>query len=309
MFPGGHFFPETAVAAVLAGLERRADALDHHNGQAARMRSLRAWPPGPVSVALPAGHVHVWLTAIDDGTERRVENLLDTLSADELARADRFRFSRDRQMFVVTRAVLRRLIGRYSGVAPSEVHFSYGLWGKPSLGVAGAGPEGLRFNVSHSGDLALLAFARGRDVGVDLERERPIPEGHAIAESQFSTRERAVLLRHAPAERSRAFLGCWTRKEALLKATGNGLSIPLDTFEVTLAPGEAAWPLQATTGPEEASRWSLVDLTPAPGFAAALAVEGHATGIACWTYDDHRVLSLERRKRFFGDHAAPDSAP
>jgi 4'-phosphopantetheinyl transferase len=235
---------------------------------------------------LGANEVHIWLAALD---VLPLSTLLNGLSPDESARADRFHFARDKQRFVAARGVLRHLLGRYLDVAPGALRFDYGPRGKPSL-AAGAWPGGLRVNVSHSGGLALLGFARERELGVDLEFERPVPDAESIAQRYFSPREAAVLGWLTPADRPAAFFRCWTRKEAFIKATGDGLSRPLDAFDVTLAPGEPARLLRVDGEPPEAARWWMVGLEPAEGFAAAVAVEGRPASLGCWQWKD----SLER---------------
>jgi len=245
------------------------------------MRAPR-WPRGPAGPELLDGDVHVWLAPVGD---LPVDALVAHLSPDERARGDRFVFERDRRSFVACRGLLRRLLGSYVGTEPRVLRFEYGPRGKPSL-AAGSGPRDVRFNVSHSGGLALLAFARGRELGVDIERERAVPEAYSIAHRYFSPREVAALGALAADARPPAFFRCWTRKEAFIKATGDGLSRPLETFDVTLAPGEPARLERVEDEPGEAERWWLEDLEPAAGFAGALAVEGHPARLARWRWDD-----------------------
>jgi 4'-phosphopantetheinyl transferase len=163
--------------------------------------------------------------------------------------------------------MLRRLLGGFLGLEPERVELRYGPHGKPCV-------EGLRFNLAHSHELALYAFSRGRELGVDLERIRPLRDAAAIAERYFSAEENAVLRSLPEIQRHEAFFRCWTRKEAYLKALGDGLARPLDSFDVTLAPGEPARLLRVQGAPDEAARWSLLHLDPAPGFVGALAAEG-----------------------------------
>jgi len=254
------------------------------------MRATR-WEDAPPP-ALAHGEVHVFLAALDT---LPVGALAARLSAEERARAERFHFARDRQRFVGTRGLLRGLLGRYLGIEPFALRFAYGPRGKPSV-MAGPGPGRMRFNVSHSGGLALLAFAWDRELGVDIELERPVPEADSIARSHFAPAERAALSRLTPAERPRAFFRCWTRKEAFIKATGDGLSRPLDAFEVTLAPGEPARLLRVEGDAREARRWWLEDLEPATGFAGALAVRGRPARLACWIWQDSMGRSYGPRR-------------
>ena len=261
------------------------------------MTSLR-WKRAPAAPTLGANEVHVWLAVLD---ALPAGEHIGLLSRDEAARADGFRFARDRERFVGARGLLRELLGRYLGVDPSALRFSYGPRGKPCL-ETDSRPDGVRFNVSHSGGLALLAFTRGRELGVDLERVRPVPEAESIAESYFSPRESAELARLPPAERPPAFFRCWTRKEAFIKATGDGLSHPLDAFDVTFAPGEPARLLRVDGEPGEAARWWMEGLEPAEGFASALVVDGRPARLACWKWDDSLEKSHgPRRKGRQGD--------
>jgi len=209
-----------------------------------------------------------------------------TLAPDELRRADRYRFERDRRRFIVARGVLRAILSRYTGVEPGQLRFRYGAQGKPQL-VGETGREALRFNLSHAHELVLFAVARGRAIGVDLEYVRRDLADLELAERFFSPTEVAVLRALPAYARCRAFFNCWTRKEAYIKAKGGGLSIPLDQFDVTLGPGKAAALVEARWDAEEASRWSLHGMDPAPGYVAALAVQGRAWELAFWRWN-HR---------------------
>ena len=192
------------------------------------------------------------------------------LSSDEAERAARFRFEHLRHFFTLSRGALRVLLGRYLGVPASRLQFTYGSNGKPSL----AASVPVKFNVSHSGDLTLFAFTLGCEVGVDVEQVRRIPEMEEIATRFFSTEEAAELLALPAHERERAFFRCWTRKEAYIKAIGEGLSAPLDEFRVTLGPGEPARFIHFRQDTTAASSWTLHDLDLECPYAAALAYRG-----------------------------------
>jgi 4'-phosphopantetheinyl transferase len=209
---------------------------------------------------------------------RAAERFRQTLSADEAERAARFHFARDRDAFTAARAFLRAVLARYLKAEPARLRFAYGPRGKPALAdddAAGAEGNALRFNLAHSHDLALLAVTRGREVGVDLEHVRPDFASDDIAERFFSPGE-AAALRAVPEGRPRveAFYRCWTRKEAFIKATGEGLSFPLSAFTVSLAPGEPAALLSCDKDARVPERWTLVDVEPGAGYIAAAAVEG-----------------------------------
>ena len=221
--------------------------------------------------ALTSRDVHVWKASLAGGA---VPDLGEVLSPDERARAGRLKFDRDRRRFVSSRGILRTILGRYLGTAPAAIEFCYGPFGKPSLGPGGSRHR-LRFNVSHAEDIALYAIALGREVGVDVERIRtgvPIDEP---AGRFFSASERAVLASLPASDRTDAFFRCWTRKEAFIKAHGEGLSFPLDQFDVSFAPGESAAIIAIRRDPSEGARWSLHEIPAGPYHAAAIAVEGY----------------------------------
>jgi 4'-phosphopantetheinyl transferase len=240
------------------------------------------WLDGPARPLLDDGEVHVWRACLNlHGS--RLGQLWETLSPDEQLRARKFKFQRDREHFVAARGGLRDILSRYTGSAPQSLHFSYSEYGKPSL-VGETGGEFARFNVSHSDGLALYAVTAGREVGIDLERVREDFASLDIAERFFSRREVAALRALPPTVRTPAFFDCWTRKEAYIKARGEGLSRPLHLFTVSLAPGQPAALLCDDEEPEEASRWSLASLSPGEGFRAALAVKGQVRALRCWRW-------------------------
>jgi 4'-phosphopantetheinyl transferase len=217
--------------------------------------------------SLPADEVHVWRTSLER-PPAAVERLRLLLSRDECARADRFRFERDRSRYVVGRALLRLLLGRYLGQEPEEVRFEYGAYEKPYL----AGTP-LWFNLSHSGTVALYAFTAAAEVGIDVEVDEGDFARERIAERFFSPTEVAALRSLPESLQARAFLTCWTRKEAFIKARGDGLSLPLDSFDVSLAPQAPPGLLRTAWSDEEPAHWRLEDLSdPAEGYVAALAL-------------------------------------
>jgi 4'-phosphopantetheinyl transferase len=242
------------------------------------------WQLPPPDLALPGDQVHVWRVFLDQPSWY-VDGLAQRLSRDELARAERFHFERDMRRFVVGRGMLRTILGRYLAIDPRQVRFRYGERGKPHLADEFAG-SGLRFNLAHSHEMALYAFTRGREVGIDVEHVRPLSDVEEIAERFFSAHENAEFRSLPESQELEAFYNCWTRKEAYLKATGDGLTRPLDQFAVSLAPGDLARLLRVTGDPAEISRWSLQALAPAPGYVAAVAVEGPADRLTYWQCPD-----------------------
>lgn len=230
------------------------------------MGPIERWPTADALTPLLPGEVHVWSVRLDRPGSS-IE-LVTTLSGDERDRASRFHFERDRRRFICARGALRRILGEYLDVDASALTFTYGAHGKPALG--GFVAEALSFNVSHSGELALIAVAAPNlEIGVDVEAVRPMPDGDDIASRYFAPAEVARLRALPVAMQEEAFFRCWTRKEAYLKALGDGLARPLDSFEVTLAADEPV-ELSVIGNPRESARWKLVSLEPAAGFAGAL---------------------------------------
>jgi 4'-phosphopantetheinyl transferase len=201
-----------------------------------------------------------------------LDELAQSLADGERQRAGRFAFERDRRRFVVARAWLRRLLGSRLGVPPDAIEITYRPLGKPVLSQRFA-DSGLHFNVSHSEDVAVYAFARGREVGIDVEAVRAIEDADAIAGRFFSARENSAYRALDPGDKPLGFFNCWTRKEAFIKALGDGLYHPLDSFDVSLAPGESARILRVGDVPGDQCGWHLESFSPAPGFVAAVVTD------------------------------------
>ncbi len=216
------------------------------------------------------GRILVWTAALDDTAGTRFEQLARLLSRDENQRAFRFRFERDQKRFIVCRGVLREILGSYLGKGPETIDFNYGPQGKPYL----KGPErqsdgSLYFNVSHSSGWAIYALGLG-EVGVDLEFVRPIPEMQALVDQYFSAAERSAFSSIPPDLKLKAFFGCWTRKEAYVKACGGGLLIPLDQFDVSVDPELPARLVRVQETPGDQLPWSLHSFDPSTEAVAAL---------------------------------------
>ncbi len=221
-------------------------------------------------ILLPRDEVHIWRAELAQvaPAEQRWGPIL---SADERTRAARFHFSRDRQRYTATRALLRTILAGYLASDPKELLFRYSKAGKPSLD---SGNGELEFNVSHSGEVALLAFTRRRALGVDVEQIRENFDHEAIAGRFFSSLEQQQLASLPPAERYSGFFRCWTRKEAYIKAEGTGLSLPLQQFDVSLGGGAASLLLATRPNSGEAARWTLREVPAGDGYVAALCVQG-----------------------------------
>lgn len=243
-----------------------------------------AWLPPSAQVRLAPGEVHVWRDSgeLDDG---RLARDVHHLSFDELARAKRFCDDRDRRRFVAARAALRLLVAGYTGIPAQMVAFEYDTGGKPRL-ATGGGKSPLRFNLSHSEDLRLYAFALDREVGIDVERRANYPDSDQLALRFFAPGEYARLRALPRVQRQRTFFDFWACKEAYLKATGRGIASGLDHFEIAIATDGTPRLLGDNRSPTAPSRWTLHALPETPGFAAALAVEGRSVRIACFSTSD-----------------------
>jgi 4'-phosphopantetheinyl transferase len=233
--------------------------------------------------------VHIWCVRLDVRPER-VQWLVEILAADEQERAARFRFAHLRRRFVVARATVRQLLALYLGTIPSRLRFRYGTFGKPSLDEIPNGMP-LSFNVAHSAELALIAVARGRDVGVDVERVRAVEDADAIAERYFCAPERDALRQSRGESKTALFFTYWTRKEAILKATGEGLSLPLDRVDVSTILGERPQTVSVLDGSGAPRQLGLIDLRPAIGYSGALAAERADWRFAYWRWPDGREIN------------------
>ena len=228
---------------------------------------------------LPAGTAAVFA---DDGIEVVVARLdlgievvqasAALLSDPERQRAARFALNRDRRRFIVARSRLRQLLGDRLDVRPDSVELEYGKRGKPAL-ARNFADSGLRFNLSHCNDVAVYAFSSGREIGIDVEAVRLMHDADDIAARFFSPREYEAYLALDPRDRPLGFFNCWTRKEAFIKALGEGLYYPLDRFDVSLAPDEPARILRVENTPGDRCDWCMESFSPVTGFVAAIVTE------------------------------------
>ena len=238
----------------------------------------QSWQKGPAAPVLWPNEVHVWRARLDAPLSKSLEL---SLSPDDRERAARFKFEGDRHRFMMARACLRIILGRYLKTSAAGLQFELGPFGKPSLASVEDALD-LRFNLSHSHQLALIAITRGREIGVDVEFMRADFASDEVAEHFFSPAEVKQLVRTPAANKTRAFFNCWTRKEAYIKARGEGLSHPLDQFDVSFALDEPAGLLGSRLDPAEVSRWAFEDLSPHPAYAAALTVKGDFSRLLLW---------------------------
>lgn len=225
-------------------------------------------------LGLAKDEVHSWCVRLDVPSAT-VAGLYATLAHDERLRSSRLRFARDGRRFIVARGMLRQLLGRYLCVRPERVRFMKNGFGKPALS-----PEfgsRLRFNLSHSAHLALIAVATDAEVGVDVEFLRELPDPLEIAQIVFSAKEVAQWEGLPRYLRAPGFLSCWTKKEAYVKARGRGFALPSTSFSVPCSGGAEVARVRCTAGSTEedpGTLWSFYTLQPAPGYVGALAIEG-----------------------------------
>jgi 4'-phosphopantetheinyl transferase len=241
------------------------------------------WPDSLSSTSAPQANpvVHVWAANLDVSATA-LRSFAETLSRDESERASRFHFERDRNRYIAGRGLLRTVLGKYLQTPPAEVPLVYGPNGKPLLQAASY-RQTIHFNLAHSQNLALLAVTYAGQIGVDVEAVRPLSDAHELVNRFFSARESDTFESVPQSAKPEAFFNLWTRKEAWLKATGEGIGHLLNKVEVSFLPGE---PAKLLSLPQDStSRWTLTDLAPAPGFAGALAVAcSSAPILSCWRW-------------------------
>ncbi len=223
--------------------------------------------------------VHVWRVPLNQNPDR-IPELKELLSTDERTRAEAFHFEKDRNQFIEARAALRLLLSQYLNVSPNDLTFSLGGHGKPAL-ANGLSNNGLRFNLSRRDGLALIAVAYDREIGVDVELVQADLPVFEIAEVSFSKCELATLQNLPKNLQTAGFYNCWTRKEAYIKARGEGLSFPLKQFDVSLTPGEPARLLSVRGHVAEVDRWTMQELSVGDDHIAALVYEGRELDVVC----------------------------
>jgi 4'-phosphopantetheinyl transferase len=240
------------------------------------------WQPMQYFQPLHNDEVHLWRACTDQSAP--VFHLLaQTLSNDERARSERYYFERDRKRYIVGRGILRMILSSYLQTNPRSIKFRYSSYGKPILDGTRA-IKNLDFNVSHSAGLAIYAVVRNKSIGIDLEKIQPILEAEQITKNLFSHDESEIFHWLPKQAKTEAFINCWTRKEAYLKARGRGLSLALDQITVSFMPGEPARLLRVENDLQETTRWSISAFSPASGYAAALAVQGYGLGINYYSW-------------------------
>ncbi len=225
--------------------------------------------------------LHVWYARIDVDQKNK-EQYHSLLSTDERERARKFHFEKDRVAFIAARGILRKLSGYYLNTNPTAIRFNYSSHGKPSYAV----DTNLKFNISHSGNMAAFAFGHAASIGVDIEKIKHDFDPIDLASGFFSKEEITALKNRPNDDQQRAFFRCWTRKESFIKAEGSGLSFPLNLFAVSLENDSDAALLKTHWDLSERTKWQLVSFVPAKGYLGALAIKGEPKQISYFNLDE-----------------------
>jgi 4'-phosphopantetheinyl transferase len=250
------------------------------------------WRRGVPGQLISSNEVHVWRVFIDTANFQS-ESLLETLSADELTRAEQFQFEKDQRRFIMARGILRMILAHYVGKKPHELRFEYTSYGKPVLATTD-GYDTLSFNLSHSGEIALYAVTRNRKIGIDVECIRDNFDVGQIAHRFFSAGEISSLDKIPKQKQSEVFFQYWTRKEAFIKAMGKGVSFPMEQCDVSLINGKISSPITVLGDNGENPCWYGQDLFPGHGYVAAIAIDGDDCDLSCWDYSDRTYNELLR---------------
>lgn len=224
--------------------------------------------------------IHVWYCSFE-ASKNRLNEYFGLLSKDEKQKASRFKFQKDNECYIITRGILRQLLGSYLELTPAEIQFTYTSFGKPLL----AFDSSLKFNVSHSGSMAAFAFFQNQEIGVDIEKIKADFDVLELAQHFFSKKEIEALEKQAKEDLPRAFFRCWTRKESFIKAEGSGLSFPLHKFAVSLDHDNKASLLETQWDASEKEIWKLFSFTPAEGYIGAVAVTEATAAIKYYNYN------------------------
>lgn len=280
-----------AVApAGVAGQQVNQSGLGGTTVEALQISSAQAglhpssWAIAPLALPhLTPDDVHIWRIALAQN-EAVLQKMCAALSADERQRAAQFKFEKLQKRFIISRGALRDILRRYTGRAAAEMVFEYEAHGKPQLAPT-FNQNGIQFNLSHAENLALCGVTRRRAIGIDVEFIRSLDDAERLAQRFFSAHENARFSVLPPAQKTAAFYNCWTRKEAFIKALGEGLTHPLHRFDVAFVDGEPPALLHTRPDPREAARWTLQALAPAENYTGAFVVSGKAVKVKGWQWD------------------------
>ncbi len=251
-----------------------------------RLKSVMSlWQSASATESVPdllTSEVHIWRSRVDL-PHRQVQALSSVLSREEKSKAHRFVFDRDRARYIVSHGVLRQVLSGYLSVEPHQLTFRAREAGRPELSGEFEG-SAVRFNLSHSRNMALLAFTRVLEVGVDIEFMAPLPNVEALAAKHFSEKELKRLRSSPRQQKMEVFYSCWTRREACLKASGDGFRVPMKTVEVFSAPKDTLGSVPADNDPNELKLFKLVTLYPEANYISAIAAEGRGWDLRLFDY-------------------------
>jgi len=232
---------------------------------------------------LPENEIHIWKIPLVQSIHT-IETFEGALSQDEHSRSARYHFEKDKQKFIIARGSLRMILGQYLNISPDQIEFIYNDYGKPGLD-KGCGDKKISFNLAHSDNWAVCAIVNKHIIGIDIEKIRTLPDVAQIAERFFSDAEFADYQIVLEEHKISAFFNCWTRKEAFIKAIGEGLSHPLDKFIVTLADNVPAKLVEVEDDPDEAANWEMISFNPAPGYIGAVAIRALGLNVLYFSFN------------------------
>jgi 4'-phosphopantetheinyl transferase len=237
---------------------------------------------GADNLKLLPGEIHMWLIP-EVQNENMMKVLSHKLNDAEKEKASRYYFEKKRRQYIITRGVLKILLEVYTRRNSEQFQIVQGIYGKPFMR---SEEEEIHFNISHSEGLSILGFSKEAPLGVDIEIIREIPERDEIAEKYFSKKENNIYKTIPEEYRTKAFFNCWTRKEAFIKAIGEGFSKPLDQFDVTFLSNEKTKLISIDGDTRKADEWSLQELKTAQGYVSAFAVKKRKFRLSCWTWNE-----------------------
>ena len=244
----------------------------------------KLWDSSPANLELSENLVHIWKARIYDSVLDIEKLHMEILSPEEKQRASRLRSAKDRIRFIVSRSLLRKSLSHYLDASPSEVRFTYNKYGKPNIDPE-YHPENIRFNLSHSENLALYAITQNREIGIDVEYIRKVDKADKIVSRFFSKEEGEFYHSQPNKKKNWAFFTLWTRKEAYSKARGMGIGLPTKEFDLQLVPPDIEHTDHIQTKNKD-SKWSLINIEIDSDYLAALATEGNDFEISHWKFDD-----------------------
>ena len=248
----------------------------------ANINMTSQWQPTPDDLTLSTGHVDIWKCCVKLGDDQ-IGELSSLLSTEEKARAQRLKIAEKQNQFIIARGRLRQNLGKYLNLDQHAFKFEYAVHGKPYMEERWQGHE-ISFNVSHSHNFILIAMSLDHQLGIDIEKIQHGKDHTALARRFFSKREQAELTVLPEEIKTRAFYSCWARKEAFVKAVGDGITYGLDTFDVSVHPDETKPLINIHTNSGEDITWSVFNIPMDEDYMAALAVTDNTVSVRCWIW-------------------------